>query len=162
VKLLNGQNIQAEAIHGNKSQSARQKALGNFKDQRTRVLVATDIAARGIDVDELHYVINYEIPNIPETYVHRIGRTGRAGADGTALSFCDAIEKEYLRDIEKLIGKKIPVIDEHEFPLQDNNPPQPAKQQSRKSQKNRGKSNGSGNGKRKKSGNSRKRVRRQR
>src|SRR6056297_1816244 len=156
VKLLNGRNIQAEAIHGNKSQSARQKALGNFKDQRTRVLVATDIAARGIDVDELNYVINYEIPNIPETYVHRIGRTGRAGSDGTALSFCDAIEKEYLRDIEKLIGKKIPVIDEHEFPLQDNNPAQPAKQQQRKSQKNRG------NGSRKRSNNSRKRVRRQR
>jgi len=157
VKLLNRQNIQAEAIHGNKSQSARQKALGNFKDQRTRVLVATDIAARGIDVDELHYVINYEIPNIPETYVHRIGRTGRAGSDGTALSFCDAVEKEYLRDIEKLIGKKIPVIDEHEFPLQDHNPAQPAKQQSRRSKNNRG------NGSRKKSSNnSRKRVRRQR
>ena len=133
VKLLNGRNIQAEAIHGNKSQSARQKALGNFKDQRTRVLVATDIAARGIDVDELQYVINYEIPNIPETYVHRIGRTGRAGADGTALSFCDAVEKEYLRDIEKLIGKKIPVIDEHDFPLEDHHPTVPEKQQSRSS-----------------------------
>ncbi|MEX2463727.1 MAG: DEAD/DEAH box helicase [Balneolaceae bacterium] len=128
VKLLNAQNIDAEAIHGNKSQAARQRALGNFKDQTTRVLVATDIAARGIDVDDLQYVINYEIPNIPETYVHRIGRTGRAGADGTALSFCDALEKEYLRDIEKLIGKKIPVIDHHDYPLTDHNPPEPEKQ----------------------------------
>ncbi|MDZ7717688.1 MAG: DEAD/DEAH box helicase [Balneolaceae bacterium] len=115
VKLLNGRNINAEAIHGNKSQSARQRALGNFKDQKTRVLVATDIAARGIDVDELKYVINYEIPNEPETYVHRIGRTGRAGADGTALSFVDSVERAYIRDIQKLIGKQIPVIDEHEY-----------------------------------------------
>lgn len=135
VKLLNAENIGAEAIHGNKSQAARQRALGNFKDQTTRVLVATDIAARGIDVDDLQYVINYEMPNIPETYVHRIGRTGRAGADGTALSFCDAQEKEYLRDIEKLIGKKIPVMDSHDYPLIDHNPPQPEKQQSRKSWK---------------------------
>ncbi len=139
VKLLNKNSIDAEAIHGNKSQTARQRALGNFKDQTTRVLVATDIAARGIDVDELQYVINYEIPNIPETYVHRIGRTGRAGSDGTALSFCDAVEKAYLRDIEKLIGKKIPVIDEHDFPLVDHNPPEPQKQQSRKSSKSRNK-----------------------
>src|SRR6056297_4267624 len=115
VKLLNGRNIQAEAIHGNKSQAARQKALGNFKDQKTRVLVATDIAARGIDVDELQYVINYEIPNIPETYVHRIGRTGRAGSNGTALSFVDSSEREYLRDIEKLINQQIPVVDEKEY-----------------------------------------------
>jgi len=115
VQLLNNKNINAEAIHGNKSQSARQRALGNFKDQKTRVLVATDIAARGIDVDELKYVINYEIPNEPETYVHRIGRTGRAGADGTALSFVDSVERAYIRDIQKLIGKQIPVIDEHEF-----------------------------------------------
>jgi ATP-dependent RNA helicase RhlE len=166
VKLLNGSNIQAEAIHGNKSQAARQKALGNFKDQLTRVLVATDIAARGIDVDELQYVINYEIPNIPETYVHRIGRTGRAGSDGTALSFCDAQEKAYLRDIEKLIGKKIPVIDEHDFPLVDHNPPEPEKQQSRKSHKSRNNGSVKNQGKRKSrpkagsSGNNR--IRRQR
>ena len=115
VKLLNKSNINAEAIHGNKSQSARQRALGNFKDQKTRVLVATDIAARGIDVDELKYVINYEIPNEPETYVHRIGRTGRAGADGTALSFVDSVERAYIRDIQKLIGKQIPVMEEHDF-----------------------------------------------
>ena len=141
VKLLNKSNIGAEAIHGNKSQAARQRALGNFKNQQTRVLVATDIAARGIDVDELQYVINYEIPNIPETYVHRIGRTGRAGSDGTALSFCDAQEKAYLRDIEKLIGEKIPVVDEHEFPLVDHNPPKPEKQQHRNSPKNQNSGN---------------------
>lgn len=137
VKLLNRENIGAEAIHGNKSQAARQRALGNFKDQVTRVLVATDIAARGIDVDELQYVINYEIPNIPETYVHRIGRTGRAGSDGTALSFCDAHEKAYMRDIEKLIDQKIPVIDDHDFPLVDHNPPEAPKQQQRRSGKSR-------------------------
>ncbi|MEX0779628.1 MAG: DEAD/DEAH box helicase [Balneolales bacterium] len=137
VKLLRKQDIGAEAIHGNKSQGARQRALGNFKDQVTRVLVATDIAARGIDVDELQYVINYEIPNIPETYVHRIGRTGRAGSNGTALSFCDAQEKAYLRDIEKLTGKRIPVIDEHNFPLVDHNPPEPVKQQQRQPKKER-------------------------
>ncbi|QJD80648.1 DEAD/DEAH box helicase [Spirosoma rhododendri] len=109
--------IQAEAIHGNKSQNARQRALTNFKSRETRVLVATDIAARGIDVDELSHVINYELPNIPETYVHRIGRTGRAGHDGIALSFCDEEETEYLRDIHKLIGKKVPVIEEHPYVL---------------------------------------------
>lgn len=125
VKMLNSKNIQSEALHGNKSQSARQKALSNFKDQSTRVLVATDIAARGIDVDELQYVINYEMPNIPETYVHRIGRTGRAGSSGTALSFVDADEKPFLRDIEKLINRKIPVVDDHDFPLKehDSEPP---------------------------------------
>jgi ATP-dependent RNA helicase RhlE len=94
-------------------------------------LVATDIAARGIDVDELKYVINYEIPNIPETYVHRIGRTGRAGADGTALSFCDAVEKEYLRDIEKLIDQKVPVLENHDYPMTDHNPEKPKQNQSR-------------------------------
>lgn len=124
--------IKAEAIHGDKSQNARQRALTNFKAQTTRVLVATDIAARGIDVDELEYVINYEIPNIAETYVHRIGRTGRAGAKGTAFSFCDAEEKAYLKDIEKLISKKITVIDDHPFPLMDHNPePTPKQQQGR-------------------------------
>ncbi|WP_240163834.1 DEAD/DEAH box helicase [Spirosoma taeanense] len=109
--------IQAEAIHGNKSQNARQRALSNFKSRETRVLVATDIAARGIDVDELSHVINYELPNIPETYVHRIGRTGRAGHDGIALSFCDAEETAYLKDIHKLIGKNVPVVNEHPYVL---------------------------------------------
>lgn len=105
--------IRAEAIHGNKSQNARQRALLNFKSRQTRILVATDIAARGIDIDELTHVINYELPNVPETYVHRIGRTGRAGANGIALSFCDAEEKEYLRDIQKLIARSIPVVEDH-------------------------------------------------
>ncbi len=117
VKVLQRKNISAEAIHGNKAQNARQRALSNFKAQKTRVLVATDIAARGIDVDDLEYVINYEIPNISETYVHRIGRTGRAGATGTAISFCDAEEKAYLNDIEKLITKKIQVVEDHPYPL---------------------------------------------
>jgi ATP-dependent RNA helicase RhlE len=122
VKVLRKKNITAEAIHGNKAQNARQRALSGFKAQTTRVLVATDIAARGIDVDDLEYVINYEIPNISETYVHRIGRTGRAGANGTAISFCDAEEKVYLTDIEKLITKKIQVVNGHPYPLIDNNP----------------------------------------
>jgi ATP-dependent RNA helicase RhlE len=129
VRVLKKKNISAEAIHGNKAQNARQKALSSFKAQTTRVLVATDIAARGIDVDDLEYVINFEIPNISETYVHRIGRTGRAGAKGTAISFCDAEEKEYLKDIEKLITKKIQVIDDHPFPLIDNYPVKTTKQQ---------------------------------
>lgn len=128
VRVLKKNNISSEAIHGNKAQNARQKALSGFKAQTTRVLVATDIAARGIDVDDLEYVINFEIPNISETYVHRIGRTGRAGAKGTAISFCDAEEKEYLRDIEKLITKRIQVISDHPYPLIDNNPVKPPKQ----------------------------------
>jgi ATP-dependent RNA helicase RhlE len=131
VKDLLRHNIKAEAIHGNKAQNARQRALANFKDQTTRVLVATDIAARGIDVDEMEFVINYELPNVSETYVHRIGRTGRAGANGTAFSFCDAEEKAYLKDIEKLIRKKIPVIDNHPFPLTDHHPVKAPKQQQR-------------------------------
>ncbi|MEI8086044.1 MAG: DEAD/DEAH box helicase [Paludibacter sp.] len=118
-RMLVKAHIKAEAIHGNKSQNARQSALRNFKDRSTRVLVATDIAARGIDIDELSLVINYEIPNIPETYVHRIGRTGRAGLDGKAVSFCDFEEYEYLKDIQKLISIKIPVVNEHPFPAQN-------------------------------------------
>ena len=108
VKDLQSKGITAEAIHGNKSQSARQQALKNFKNKATRVLVATDIAARGIDVDDLTHVINYEIPNVPETYVHRIGRTGRAGASGIAISFCEAEEVSYIKDIQKLTGLMIP------------------------------------------------------
>ena len=111
--------VRAEAIHGNKSQNARQRALSNFKSGQTRVLVATDIAARGIDVDNLTHVINYELPNVPETYIHRIGRTGRAGASGIAFSFCDREEKEFLRDIQKLIGKSIPVSADHPFSMAD-------------------------------------------
>lgn len=115
VKVLRKAGVTSEAIHGNKSQNARQNALKNFKSQTTRVLVATDIAARGIDVDDLTHVINYEIPNIPETYVHRIGRTGRAGAKGTSFSFCDVEEKPYLKDIQKLIARNIPVVKDHPY-----------------------------------------------
>ena len=114
VKALAANAIPAEAIHGNKSQNHRQRALANFKAGSTRVLVATDIAARGIDVDELTHVINYEIPNEPETYVHRIGRTGRAGAFGTAFSFVEDEERAYLQDIQKLISRQIDV-DTHPF-----------------------------------------------
>jgi ATP-dependent RNA helicase RhlE len=121
VKDLVRANIQAEAIHGNKSQTARQRALMLFKTGRIRVLVATDIAARGIDVEDLSHVINFELPNIPETYVHRIGRTGRAGASGIALSFCDNDEREFLRDINKLISPSIPVITDHPYAMVANN-----------------------------------------
>lgn len=117
VQELTRAHIKAEAIHGNKSQNARQLALNNFKSKLTRVLVATDIAARGIDIDELSHVINYELPNIPETYIHRIGRTGRAGLGGVALSFCDIDEKPYLTSIEKLTGKNITVVTEHPYPM---------------------------------------------
>ena len=116
AKELNRANIRTDAIHGNKSQAARQKALTDFKGGKIRVLVATDIAARGIDVDDLSHVINFELPNVAETYVHRIGRTGRAGLSGIALSFCDAEERQYLRDIHKLIDQPINVIDSHPYP----------------------------------------------
>lgn len=115
VKDLQKDGIKAEAIHGNKSQNARQRALQNFKNRVTRVLVATDIAARGIDVDELTHVINYELPDVPETYVHRIGRTGRAGLSGVSFSFCEDEETLALRDIHRLIGKHIPVDDTHPY-----------------------------------------------
>ncbi|MDF2942700.1 MAG: rhlE [Herbinix sp.] len=109
--------IPSEAIHSNKSQTARQLALNNFKTKKTRVLVATDIAARGIDIDELSHVFNFDLPEVPETYVHRIGRTGRAGLGGIALSFCDNEEKKLLAEIQKLISKSIPIVDNHPFPL---------------------------------------------
>jgi len=115
VRWLLKAGISAAAIHGNKSQNARQKALNNFKQGKIQVLVATDIAARGIDVDQLSLVINFDLPNIPETYVHRIGRTGRAKSSGIAISFCNAEEQAFLRDIQKLIGKRIPVKAEHPF-----------------------------------------------
>lgn len=118
VRELEKGGVHAQAIHGNKSQNARQNALNAFKNGDIRVLVATDIAARGIDIDELSHVINYDLPNIPETYVHRIGRTGRAGLGGTAISFCCFDEKESLAEIEKLIGKKIPVVEDHPFPME--------------------------------------------
>ncbi|WBO86624.1 DEAD/DEAH box helicase [Hymenobacter yonginensis] len=115
VKTLEKANIPAEAIHGNKSQNHRQRALSSFKAGTTRVLVATDIAARGIDVDELTHVINYEVPNEPETYVHRIGRTGRAGAFGTAFTFVEDEERAYLQDIQKLIRRQIDLIEDHPY-----------------------------------------------
>jgi ATP-dependent RNA helicase RhlE len=115
VQQLDQARIYAEAIHGNKSQSARERALANFKSGRTRVLVATDIAARGIDVDDVTHVINYDLPNEPESYVHRIGRTARAGASGIAFSFCDSEERAYLRDIEKLIRLRVPVVSDHPY-----------------------------------------------
>jgi len=115
AKFLNRNNVHADAIHGDKSQTARQRALSLFKSGQLRVLVATDIAARGIDVDSLSHVVNFELPNVPETYVHRIGRTGRAGASGIALSFVDAEERIYLKDINKLISKNISVIEDHPF-----------------------------------------------
>ena len=110
--------VRAAAIHGNKSQNARQQALADFKSRRLRVLVATDIAARGIDIDELTHVVNYELPNVPETYVHRIGRTGRAGAKGVAKSFCDWSEKVFLSDIQKLIRKDIPIVKGHPYDIE--------------------------------------------
>ena len=112
---LNRSGIRAEAIHGNKSQQARQRALQQFRTGQIKVLVATDIAARGIDIEKLAHVINFDLPNVPETYVHRIGRTGRAGANGIAVSFCDMEERAYLRDIQKLISGVIPVVKEHPF-----------------------------------------------
>ena len=119
AKELNGDGVKAESIHGNKSQGARVKALKGFKDRTIRVLVATDIASRGIDIESLSHVINFELPNIPETYVHRIGRTGRAGASGKAISFCGMEEKSLLRDIHKLIAQSIPVMQDHPFQMKD-------------------------------------------
>jgi len=115
AKQLNRARIPAEAIHGNKSQTARTRALAQFKSGRTAVLVATDIAARGLDIDAVTHVINFDLPNIPESYVHRIGRTARAGASGIAYSFCDVTERKYLHDIEALIRKPIAVVSEHPY-----------------------------------------------
>ncbi len=137
VKKLSQADIRSAAIHGNKSQTARQKALGDFKDGKLRILIATDIAARGIDVEELSLVVNYDLPNVSETYVHRIGRTGRASASGIALSFCDKEERPYLRDIEKLIRQEVPRMPEHQFlddgteeeTESDERPPRPPRSQ---------------------------------
>ena len=146
VQQLDRARIQAEAIHGNKSQTAREKALANFKSGKTRVLVATDIAARGIDVDDVTHVINYDLPNEPESYVHRIGRTARAGAEGIAYSFCDTDERAYLRDIERLIRLRVPVVEEHPYasPLGIPSPTsmQPAPRQQRPQRSDNRNSNG--------------------
>lgn len=115
--------IESQAIHGNKSQTARQLALKNFKEKKIRVLVATDIAARGIDVNELSHVINFDMPDVPETYVHRIGRTGRAGSEGVAITFCAEEEKDLLKNIQKTIGKHISIIDEHPYVISNSEIP---------------------------------------
>jgi ATP-dependent RNA helicase RhlE len=116
ARNLKKQKIKTASIHGDKAQNQRQKSLAQFKEGDIRVLVATDIAARGIDIDKLKYVINYDIPNIPETYVHRIGRTGRAGEEGTAISICEPEENAFVKDIEKLINKRIDVVNDNPFP----------------------------------------------
>jgi ATP-dependent RNA helicase RhlE len=132
ARFLDKAKISSAAIHGNKSQNARQKALKNFKNGNLNVLVATDIAARGIDIDELGHVFNFDLPNVPETYVHRIGRTGRAGNEGIAISFCAADERKELKDIEKLASIKIPVVEEHPYPMDLNAaPPAPSPQKNR-------------------------------
>ncbi|TXB61451.1 DEAD/DEAH box helicase [Phaeodactylibacter luteus] len=148
ARQLNKAGHKSAAIHGNKSQNARQRVLDQFKNGELNVLVATDIAARGIDVDELSHVINYDLPNVPETYVHRIGRTGRAKASGVALSFCDGEERAYLKDIQKLIGQRVPVIDEHPFP-DDGSLPEPTPQpQGGQNNRNRSGQGGNKNGRR--------------
>lgn len=128
ARHLKKENIKSDAIHGDKAQNQRQKALDKFKNREIRVLVATDIAARGIDIDKLKYVINYDIPNVAETYVHRIGRSGRAGDDGIAISLCEPEENAYIKDIERLIRKKISRIEDHPFPQTD----RPMNEQERK------------------------------
>jgi len=135
VRLLGKAGLKAAAIHGNKSQNQRQRALSDFKKGKIKILIATDIAARGIDIDELSYVFNYDLPSVAETYVHRIGRTGRAGMSGKAISFCDAEETTYLRDIQKLIGQTIRVIEDHPYVeegLDVNTKKRPAKSQQQK------------------------------
>jgi ATP-dependent RNA helicase RhlE len=112
VKYLEEHGMPAAAIHGNKSQPQRERALADFRDGRTRVLIATDIAARGIDVDGVSHVINFDLPNVPESYVHRIGRTARAGAEGMAISLCANDERPFLKSIEKLIRARVPVFDQ--------------------------------------------------
>lgn len=121
VKALKKNSVHAEAIHGDKSQTARQRVLDAFKNKEIAVLVATDIAARGIDIESLPYVINFDLPNIPETYVHRIGRTGRAGNDGVAISFCGKDEETYFKDIQKVTKATIKTIKDHPFPWKEKN-----------------------------------------
>jgi ATP-dependent RNA helicase RhlE len=122
VKALRKHGVAAEAIHGDKSQSARQRVLDAFKNKEVGVLVATDIAARGIDIDLLPFVINFDLPNIPETYVHRIGRTGRAGSSGVAISFCSKDEAPYWKDIQQLIKVDVQVITDHPYPWHEGSP----------------------------------------
>ena len=144
VKQLGQDGIEALAIHGNKSQGAREKALGRFRDGTLQVLVATDVASRGIDVSDISHVINLDLPNEPEVYVHRIGRTGRAGAGGIAIAFCDENEGEYLRDIEKIIRQEIPVDENHPFHSEKAKSRKGAK--APKKQQNQGRGRGGGRG----------------
>jgi ATP-dependent RNA helicase RhlE len=146
AKQLGQSGIEAAAIHGNKSQAARQRALDGFKSNQVRVLVATDIAARGIDVEGVTHVINFELPNEPESYVHRIGRTARAGAEGIALSFCDSAERDYLRNIERLIKRSINVV-EHELSASAANQDEPKSYRPRPHGKPQSKRPNGGNGK---------------
>jgi ATP-dependent RNA helicase RhlE len=148
VKQLDRASIQAEAIHGNKSQTARTLALANFKAGKTRVLVATDIAARGLDVEDVTHVINYDLPNEPESYVHRIGRTARAGASGVAYSFCDIEERKYLRDIEKLIRLRVPLVTEHPYAESPGAVAEPTAQNNGRSRNGNGNGHNNGNGSR--------------
>lgn len=137
ARFLDKAKIKSAAIHGNKSQNSRQNALKNFKNGNLNVLVATDIAARGIDIDELKHVFNFDLPNVPETYVHRIGRTGRAGNEGMAISFCAADERQELKDIEKLAAIKIPVVDGHPYPMDPNASPEKAPKSNRNNNRQR-------------------------
>ncbi len=139
VKALKKNGVHAEAIHGDKSQNARVRALDGFKNKEVSVLVATDIAARGIDIENLPYVINFDLPNVPETYVHRIGRTGRAGNEGLAISFCSKDEEPYLKDIEKLIRIKLKVIEGHPYPYGQE--PEKPKEQQKPDLRNKNKNN---------------------
>jgi ATP-dependent RNA helicase RhlE len=149
VKALKKQGLNAEAIHGDKSQNARQRALDNFKNKESDILVATDIAARGIDIEQLPYVINFDLPNIPETYVHRIGRTGRAGNGGVAISFCGKDEEGYWKDIIKLTKAKVTIISEHPYPWKNQSEPSNPEKNSNRSA-DRGKSRKSENSKKNK------------
>lgn len=143
VKALKKHGVNAEAIHGDKSQTARQRVLDHFKNKEISVLVATDIAARGIDIESLPYVINFDLPNIPETYVHRIGRTGRAGNGGISISFCSKDEEPYWKDIQKLIKVNVKTIKDHPFPWKDAEPNPDAKPDLRNNKKPEGKENNS-------------------
>jgi ATP-dependent RNA helicase RhlE len=158
TKRLNKAGITAKAIHGNKSQNARQKALAALRNGDIRLLVGTDVAARGIDVDDVTHVFNFDLPNVPEVYVHRIGRTGRAGRRGIAIAFCDESEREYLDDIEKLIGEEILVIDGHGYPTKkgDSGSKKTAKRKS-SGKRNKGSSGNNRNGRRSSSNRSSKR-----
>lgn len=160
VKDLEKAGIGSAAIHGNKSQAARQRALGDFKDGKIQTLVATDIAARGIDIDELSYVVNYDLPNVAESYVHRIGRTGRAGASGLAVSFCMLEERPFLKDIEKLIKQQIPVIEEHDFQFKMEDAAEPSLKKQGQRGRRPQRSGDSGGGKSKSSGTSSNKPRR--